>query len=117
MHDLNTINRLNYEAFNASIQNFRAQGRYVLARYEGATLVAIETFSELTHAQWALEIDPAIANRGQRAVVFAPLPAFHAAKRDQSEDRPLPPIEPARIPVKTLGDYVHNVKADLANEN
>ena len=33
MHDLNTIHRLNVEAFAESIANYRKQGRYVLAKF------------------------------------------------------------------------------------
>jgi hypothetical protein len=38
MNDLNTITRLNAEAFAASIQNYRRQGRWVLAKYADVTL-------------------------------------------------------------------------------
>lgn len=46
MNDLNTINRLNAEAFADSIARYQAQGRYVVAEYTGLHLTAIETFSD-----------------------------------------------------------------------
>lgn len=103
MHDLNTINKLNADAFKRSIDRFRAQGRYVLARYEGLHLVSIETFAELTAAQLIAEgVEP---NTGERAVIYAPFPQGSAAAalvqgRDQSED-----YVKARDAEKTLGDY------------
>ena len=104
MHDLNTINRLNAEAFAKAIHNFRTQGRVVLARYEGSTLMSIETFETLQDAQLTLDLAPAIAAQGERAVIYMPLPAFHAAQRDQSED-------------KTLGDYVTRKLEALAGDD
>ncbi len=50
MHDLNTINRLNAEAFADSIDHFRRQGRDVVATYAGLTLMSIETFSDRDEA-------------------------------------------------------------------
>ena len=127
MHDLNTINRLNAEAFEAAIKNFQAQGRYVLAKYEGLTLVSIKTFSTsdaLRDARLAaLEINhPAT---GTHFKTFPPTAGFHAAKRDQSEDRPASHtveelaalgrrsvIEGANeAPERTLGDYISRKSA------
>ena len=76
MHDLNTINRLNAEAFEAAIKNFQAQGRYVLAKYEGLTLVSIETLGN------------ADALCDGHFKCLTPTAGFHATKRDQPEDRP-----------------------------
>lgn len=89
MHDLNTINKLNANAFEAAIKNFQAQGRYVLAQYEGLTLVSIETFGSADalcdgHLD-ALEKNPPAT--GTHFKTFPPTAGFHAAHRDQSEDR------------------------------
>jgi hypothetical protein len=56
VHDLETINRLNAEAFAASIDNYRRQGRYVLAVYAGLTLVSIETFTAQEEAFRAFDL-------------------------------------------------------------
>lgn len=47
MHGLNTIARLNNsdKLLLESITNFRRQGRHVVARYDGSSLMSIETFS------------------------------------------------------------------------
>lgn len=111
MHDLNTINRLNAEAFEKSIRNFQAQGRWVLARYDGLALTSVETFTELTAAQQVLEQRPANSLQGERAAIFAPLPVG-AASRDQSEDRAQPYTLDELAALgrtgedKTLGDYI-----------
>lgn len=113
MHDLNTINRLNTEAFETAIKNFQAQGRYVLATYEGLTLTAIETFPSadaLSDGHYAaLEKNPPAT--GTNFKTFPPTAGFHAAKRDQSEDRQQPLSlerldQLARTGEKTLGDYI-----------
>jgi hypothetical protein len=54
MHDLNIINRLNSEAWDAAVQKHRAAGRYVLLTHAGATLTTIETFSDEVMALAAL---------------------------------------------------------------
>lgn len=46
MHDLNTISKRNAEAFADAVENFRRQGRFVIANYSGITLCSIETFSD-----------------------------------------------------------------------
>ena len=128
MHDLNTINRVNYEAFVRAIQNFQAQGRFVLAKYEGLHLVSIETFSsadELVDAHVeALKANP-IAT-GTHFKCFPPVAQFTTAQRDQSEDRKSSATveELAALgasgpkPVQTISDYVRNIQlADRAGEN
>lgn len=75
MHDLNTINRLNAEAFADSIAKYRAAGRFVLAKYEGVHLVSIETFTDTRQAQDALDAALAEQHGGARAVLFTPIPA------------------------------------------
>lgn len=93
MHDLNTIVRRNAEAFAASIQNYRRQNRWVLAKYAGLHLESIETFTDQASAQVAFEAamrDPSAA----RTVLFAPMPA------------------PSDV---TLGDYIARKSALLDN--
>ena len=124
MHDLNTINRLNFEAFAESIQKYRREGRFVLARYDGLVLTSIETFSELTAAQLIADTVKPLA--GERVVIFAPTapqrtPAL-PTMRDQSEDR-AQPFSIAQLdqlarfgqkPQHTLGDYLA-AKSNLLN--
>ncbi len=118
MNDLNTINRLNAEAFAASIQNYRRQGRWVLAKYEGLHLTSIETFTGQASAQTAFDTEVANQHGGGRAVLFAPLAAAgEVPVRDQSEDRAQfysleqlaalgrsSVVNPADV---TLGDYIN----------
>lgn len=112
MHDLNTINRLNAETFTKSIDNFRAQGRFVLARYEGLHLVSIESFSNADQASDAHFAATKDAGPGERYVVHAPTAAFYTTQRDQSEDRQAPSLEQIAAwgrgdsADKTLGDYI-----------
>jgi hypothetical protein len=103
MHDLNTINRLNAEAFSKAITNYRAQGRYVLARYDGLTLMSIETFSSAEDGALALVQATESASASERFDLLSPLPEWHATKRDQSEDRPT--ADP-----RTLAGYIANVQ-------
>ena len=122
MHDLNTINRLNLEAFAESIHKQRATGRHVLAKYEGAHLVSIETFSDGRLAQVAFDTATAAQHGGERNVLYAPTaPALTYAEnvdrmiqrtRDQSEGRPQP-YSPEQLNAfscagtdVTLGDYI-----------
>ena len=44
MHDLNTINKLNYDAWASGIGEQQRLGRYVTAEYHGATLVSIYNY-------------------------------------------------------------------------
>lgn len=46
MHDLNQISKLNAQAFGDAVENFRRQGRYVIATFTGAHLAQIETFTD-----------------------------------------------------------------------
>ena len=114
MHDLNTINRLNYENFVRAIQSFQAQGRFVLATYEGLTLTTIESFSsanELVDAHHAaIQANPATTDTSFKC--FQPTAGFHVSQRNQSEDRrqQLSLEELAALgrtgEDKTLGDYL-----------
>jgi hypothetical protein len=90
MHDINTIERKNYEAFQRAVGNFQAQGRYVLCTYEGLHLVSIETFStadELVDAH-STKVRDTPAGQGAHFKCLQPTAGFHATQRDQSEDRP-----------------------------
>lgn len=107
MHDLNTINRLNAEAFSKSIENFRSQGRWVLAQYEGLHLLSIETFSTAEDAAIALVGAQEAAGPSDHFKLLSPLPAWHGAKRDQSEDRPT--ADP-----RTLAGYISRVQTQEA---
>lgn len=90
MHDLATINRLNFEAFGQAISRYRAQGRHVLTQHEGAHLVGFETFEDASAARDALALhgNPGGGTRYQLLEPFAPDSAEAAAVRgrDQSED-------------------------------
>lgn len=91
MQDLNTINRLNAEAFAASIQNYRRQGRWVLAKYAGLHLESIETFTVQSDAQAAFDTEVSKRDASGRAVLFTPFPVSKPTPvRDQSEDRKQP---------------------------
>jgi hypothetical protein len=90
MHDLNTITRLNAQAFADSIASYRAKGKFVLAKYEGLHLASIETFDDQRAAQVAFDTIAAKRDPSGRTVLFAPLQAHEViGKRDQSEDRTL----------------------------
>lgn len=115
MHDLNTINRLNLEAFAEAINAYRAAGRHVLAKYEGAHLMAIETFTEPMLALEAWEKANAAQHGGERNVLYAPTRASEPRQvgklRDQSEDRVQPYSLEAlaalgRTGEHTLADYI-----------
>lgn len=95
MHDLNVINRINAEAFAESIANYRKQGRWVLAKYEGLHLVSIETFTEQQPAQVAFDVEVSAQHGGSRAVLFTPVPVASDEYR-------------AKFPADvTLSDYIN----------
>lgn len=116
MQDLNTINRLNAEAFAASIQNYRRQGRWVLAKYAGLHLESIETFLVQSDAQAAFDAEASKRDASGRAVLFTPFPVSEPTPvRDQSEDR-LQRYTPEQLaalgrskakPDVTLSDYIN----------
>lgn len=84
MHDLNTINRLNYEAHVASISAARAEGKFVVAKYEGLHLIITENFDEAPVVK-----SGATDSTGGRVQVFEPFSDAERAAyagRDQSED-------------------------------
>ena len=89
MHDLNTINRLNAEAFHDAVSNFQRQGRYVVATYAGLSLFSIETFGD--EAAALLAVDAAVptgnSKRMFRPTAPAPAEGYVQPTRDQSEDR------------------------------
>lgn len=88
MHDLNTINRLNAEAaqkhldavdWRQAIANFQRQGRYVLAKYAGLTLVSVETFDNAAEAQAAHEASN-LKTDSSHSTLFLPLTVAPAAQ-------------------------------------
>jgi|GEM_PF-2284120 len=91
MHDLNTIHKLNLEAHGAGIKADRASGKHVVATYAGLTLLSHETFDGLEDALAA--INAPTESPDQHRVYLSPLDGFHAAARDQSEDRRVQPVE------------------------
>jgi hypothetical protein len=86
MHDLNTIVRLNVEAHGKAITQWRADGKFVVAIYEGITLHAATPYGDEETARIAARADEQ-RNTGRRVEVLLPTGSFHAATRDQSEDR------------------------------
>ena len=120
MHDLNTINKINAGAFQKSISYYQAQGRHVLAKYEGLHLVAIETFSTPGEAAvaYAKGVTGNAPATGTSFKLFSPAPAFYAAKRDRSEDH-LADLHPVPTPQdKTLADYIaRKLPESQVNEN
>lgn len=103
MHGLETIVKQNQTRFEKAIDNYRSQGCWVLAKYDGLHLVSIEAFGS------AEEAGPTYAAAhnviGERAKLLPPTPERYAAQRDQSEDRA---VKPAPV---TLGDYIDNARA------
>ena len=111
MHDLNVINRLNAEAFADSIQSYRRQGRWVLAKYEGLTLASIETFTVQSDAQKAFDAEVAKRDAGGRSVLFTPVVADLSLKRSD-----FPGLRAPSHPAdQTLGDYITRKSALLDN--
>lgn len=102
MHDLNTINRLNLEAFAESINAHRKAGRFVLAQYEGLSLVSIETFSYQNQAQDAFDAAVPLQHGGSRIVLFTPIGLAELA------------TAPARAPDQTLADYIERKSDAIA---
>ena len=102
MHDLNTINRLNREAFGASVNSYRTKGLWVLAKYDGLHLVSVETFR--TEQEAVSGHERAVA--GQAAAEhFKLLAPHHAAGAEVAQ---------ATAPRKdvTLADYITRKTAD-----
>jgi hypothetical protein len=82
VHDLNTIKRLNFEAFAQSIGKYQAAGKHVLAVYEGMHLTSIETFTDAAEAQ--VRFDTVNSKRdGQTARLFLPTSAPAPAKNQR----------------------------------
>ena len=103
MNDLNTITRLNAEAFAASIQNYRRQGRWVLAKYAGLHLESIETFLVQSDAQTAFDTEAAKRDASGRAVLFTPIPDVQG----------LTQADYARPADVTLGDDINRKNRSL----
>lgn len=84
MHDLATIHKLNAEAYAQGIDNFRKQGRHVLAIYSGLHLMSVETFTTAEEATTALEAIP--ANCGDHGKLYAPYPTIAAIVTERPAD-------------------------------
>lgn len=111
MHDLNTISRLNAEAFAESIQNYRRHGRWVLAKYEGLHLASIETFTVQSDAQLAFDLEVSKRDASGRSVLFTPLVTDLSLKAAD-----FPGLRaPDRPADKTIGDYITRKSALLDN--
>ena len=84
MHDLNTINRLNEQAFGDTSTHLRRQGLFVVAVSEGARVVSISSHANrfIADAHAASVAEP---NTGRSVRVLEPITGT-AAVRDQSED-------------------------------
>ena len=89
MHDLATIRRLNAEAHARSITEAQAQGKHVVAEYAGLHLMTTHVYGTEAEALAALA-EP--AEVGDSRAYHPPLPAWRAARRDQSEDRAVKPV-------------------------
>jgi hypothetical protein len=85
MHDLDIIHKINAQGFADAIHNFRKQGRYVIAKYEGLHLVSLETFTTPGEAVAAMKVAVDKEHGGERNVLFTPVSSVPG--RDQSEDR------------------------------
>lgn len=96
MHDLNTINRLNFEAFGDKVAQARAAGKHVLVYYAGLAITHVQTYDTAEQVREATGSEELAADVTRR--YFAPSVQTHNLTRDQSEDR-------------TLADYVARVNA------
>lgn len=107
MHDLNTIKRLNFEAFAASIKSYTDQGRIVVAKYDGLHLVAIETFpgDQFGQADATGQAYNATSPSHRSAIHLPTPPELVVGKRDQSEDRAFAATAGAGVD-RTLAGYV-----------
>lgn len=97
MHDLNTLNRLNADAFNAAPTAARRAGKHVVTVREGLTLASFTQHDTDVEAQGQRVKLQAERAPGRTVQVFGPLDEPFA-RRDQSEDR-----APA---AGTLGEYI-----------
>lgn len=97
MHDLNTINRLNFEAFGDKVAQARAAGKHVLVYYAGLAITHVQTYDTAEQVREATGSEELAADVTRR--YFAPSVQTHNLTRDQSEDR-------------TLADYVARVNAE-----
>ena len=88
MHDLNTISRLNAEAFGPAIENLQRQGRFVVAKYTGLHILSIESYSDELEAR--ADFDKPNDSPDQHKKLLTPLASAdgaNPAQRDQTEDR------------------------------
>jgi len=97
MHDLNVINRLNFETFGDKVAQARAAGKHVLVYYAGLAITHVQTYDTAEQVREVTGSEELAVDVTRR--YFAPTVPSHGLVRDQSEDR-------------TLGDYVARVNAE-----
>lgn len=88
MHDLNTLNRLNAEAFGPAIKSLQRQGKHVVATYQGLSIDSIYVYlpHELETARAAATREP--SSPTEHFTLFeGKYEEPNTLLRDQSEDR------------------------------
>jgi len=71
MHDLDTIIHINDAAVASEIKTARAQGQFVVATYQGETLLGYKVHDNAMDAMRQLNT---LATRGQHRCLYSPLP-------------------------------------------
>ena len=87
MHDLNTIARLNENAFQKGIDADRARGRFVVLHKTGLHVVSYDTFDTRDDANGFIAANKHTDSPDVTRVLLAPDPSLYTGGRDQSEDR------------------------------
>lgn len=99
MNDLNTINRLNTEAWADNIARARAAGKHVLAYKSGLHVTGFIVFSSADEVQLHTTGEGELSPDVTRHYYAPTTPSVESLLREQSEDR-------------TLGDYVSRVQTE-----
>ena len=86
MHSLETISRLNADAFGPDIAALQRKGKHVVATYSGTALMSIESFDHVAPAIDAAHAEPSSPDQSFRLFV-AKYEEPNNLVRDQSEDR------------------------------
>lgn len=100
MHDLSTIRRLNLEAHEKAITDWRNDGKYVLAMYEGLTLVAAEPHDNVDSCISAGARAQCVVGTSLKLLPPVPEAQRISRHRDQSEDR--------QVNFATVEDYLRH---------
>ena len=82
MHDLNTINRLNFEAFGDKVAQARAAGKHVLVYYAGLAITHVQTYDTAEQVREATGSEELAADVTRR--YFAP-----SVQTPQPDPRPV----------------------------